>query len=84
MLLDSNSESEEVEDSYDYLLSTLALTYHMACDPRYLIRGTRGAACRLAFEEATAKYLNYPETSFLVDIRVHREISSALVDCSDR
>ena len=35
MLLDSDSEAEEVED-YDYLLSTLALEYHVISDSRYL------------------------------------------------
>ena len=38
MLLDSDSESEEVEDNDD-LLTTLALAYHTISDPRYLNRG---------------------------------------------
>ena len=52
MLLDSDSEAEEVEEDYDDLLSTLALAYHAISDSRYLNRGTRGSAGRLLFWEA--------------------------------
>ena len=38
MLLDSDSESEEVEEDYDDLISTLALAYHAISDSRYLHR----------------------------------------------
>ena len=34
MLLELDSESEEVEEDYDDLLSTLALTYHAISDSR--------------------------------------------------
>ena len=80
MLLDSDSESEEVEEDYDDLLSTLGLAYHAISDSRYLNRGTRGSAGRLPIEEAIAEYLNYPDRSFLVNFRMHRESFWALVD----
>ena len=80
MLLDSDSESEEVEEDYDDLLSTLALAYHAISDPRYLNRGTRGSAGRLPIEEAIDEYLSYPDRSFLVDFRMRRESIWALVD----
>ena len=58
MLLDSDSESEEVEEDYDDLLGTLAFAYHAISDSRYLNRGTRGSAGRLPIEEGLAEYLN--------------------------
>ena len=71
MLLESNSESEEVEEDYDDLLSTWALAYHAISNSRCLIRGTRWW---LPIEEAFAKYLSYPDRSFVVDFRMHREL----------
>ena len=64
MLLDSDSESEEVEEDYDDLISTLALAYHAISDSRYLHRGSRGSAGRLPIEEAIAEYLSYPNPAF--------------------
>ena len=80
MLLDSDSESEEVEEDYDDLISTLALAYHAISDSRYLHRGSRGSAGRLPIEEAIAEYLSYPDRSFLANFRMHRESFWALVD----
>ena len=79
MLLESDSESEEVEEDYDDLLSTLALAYHEISDSRYLNRGSRGSAGRLPIE-AIAEYLSYPDRSFLANFRMHRESFWALVD----
>ena len=78
MLLDSDSEPEEVEEDYDDLLSTLGLAYHAISDSRYLNRGTRGSAGRLPIEDAIAEYLSYPDRSFLVDFRMHRELRYVL------
>ena len=80
MLLVSDSESEEVEEDYDDLLSTLALTYHSISNSRYLNRGTRGSAGLLPIEDGIAKYLSYLDRSFLADFRMHRESFSVLVD----
>ena len=80
MLLDSDSESEEVEEDYHDLLSTLALAHDAISDLRYLNRGTRGSAGRLPIEEAIAEYLKYPDRSFVVDFRMHRESFWILVD----
>ena len=44
MLLDSDSESEEVEEDYADLLITLGLAYHAISDSRYLNRVSRPAA----------------------------------------
>ena len=55
MLLDSDSESEEVKEDYEDLLGTLALAYHAVSDSRYLNRGSRGSAGRLPIEEAIAE-----------------------------
>ena len=63
MQLGSDSESEEMEEDYDDLLSTLALAFHTISDSRYLNRGTRGSAGRLP-SEAIAQYLSYPDRSF--------------------
>ena len=51
MLLESGSESEEVEEDYDDLLSTLALAYHAILNSRYLSRGTRDSAGRLPIDD---------------------------------
>ena len=76
----SHSESKEVKEDYDDLLSTLALAYHAISNSQYPSRGTRGSAGRLPIEEAIAEYLRYPDRSFLVDFRMHRE---SFVGCSD-
>ena len=80
VLLDSDSESEEVEEDYYDLFSTLALAHGAISDLRYLNRGTRGSAGRLPIEEAIAEYLKYPDRSFVVDFRMHRESFWVLVD----
>ena len=75
----SHSESEEVKEDYDDLLSTLALAYHAISDSRYLNRGARGSAGRLPIEAIT-ECLSYPDQNFLVDFRMHQESFWALVD----
>lgn len=67
-----DSESEGVEKAYDDLLSMLALvTYHAISDSRCLNQGTRGW---LPIKEAFAEYLSYPDRSFVVDFRLHRDL----------
>ena len=56
MLLESDSESGEVGNDYDDLLSTLALAYHAISNSRYLNRGTRGSAGQLPIEDAIVEY----------------------------
>ena len=80
MLLDSDSESEEVEEDYDGLLSTLALAYLAISDSRYLNRGSQGSAGRLPIEEAIAEYLHYLDRSLLVNFPMHPERFWALGD----
>ena len=70
MLLNPDSESED--DYYD-LLSILALAHDAASYSRHLNRGTRGSAGRLPIEGVTAEYLTYPDRSFVVDSRMHRD-----------
>ena len=80
MLLDSDSEADEVEEDYDDLLSTLALAYHAISDSRCINRGTRGSAGRLRIEGAIAEYFSYPDRSFLIDFCMRRGSFWALVD----
>ena len=81
MLLDSDTEfEEETEEDYYDLLSTLALAHDAVAGPRYLSRGPRGSAGRLPIDEVITEYLRYPDQSFLVEFRMHRESFWTLAD----
>ena len=80
MLLDLDSEPEEVLDSDYDLLGTLALAHDAISSSQYLNRGTHGSAGRLPIDDAISEYLKYPDQSFVVDFRLHRESFFVLVN----
>ena len=67
------------KDNYGFP-STLALAHDATSDLRHFNPGTRGSAGRLPIEEAIAKYLKYPDRSFVVDFRVRWRGFWVLVD----